>query len=135
MFRVGDGLSVVNYCLSAFQRCLKWLYGYYVYRDPSIIYLGFCFELRFCLYVLIAADFGGLETLKGYYHAHPILKSIQGKKLGDIFTFVDVPRRRRSMGRGRVRVVKKPAVQDDGTLHDLVVYMLAFWIFIRGCKL
>lgn len=69
-----------------------------------------------------AEEFGSLEKVKDYYHAHPIAKSIQGasgKKNYDRFDLVDVPLFRRSI-RGCKRE-KKTAVLDAGLLHSLVV--------------
>lgn len=72
-----------------------------------------------------AEEFGSLEKVKDYCHAHPIFKSIQGtsgKKFYDLFDLVNIPRFRRSM-RG-CRREKKTAVLDASMLHSLVVYML-----------
>lgn len=74
--------------------------------------------------MFFAADIGGFEIVKGYLHAHPLYKGDCDK-----FTLVDVPRRQRSKSRGRAK--RKPAVQDAGTLHNLVCLYAAclLWSF------
>lgn len=74
--------------------------------------------------LFFAADFGGLETMKGCLYAHPLYKGNCDK-----FTFSEVPRRQRSMRGGRTE--KKPAVQDAGTFHNLVCLYAAclLWLF------
>lgn len=53
--------------------------------------------------------------MKGYYHAHPIYKSIHvasAKKFYDLFAAINVPRGQRSSRGGRRE--KKIAMLDDG---------------------
>ncbi|KAH6789482.1 hypothetical protein C2S51_004488 [Perilla frutescens var. frutescens] len=89
------------------------------HENFSLYAIAYLFILVTTIEFDFAADFGSFEKVRGHFHAHPIYKSIkvaEGKKFCDIFTLVDVPRRRRSVWGGRVE--KKRAVQDAGSIAN-----------------